>query len=135
MRKIIHIDMDCFYAAVEMRDNPSLQDKAVAVGGAPGRRGVLCTCNYEARRFGLHSAMSSAQAMKLCPELILLPVEMDKYRQVSVGIREIFKQYTEKIEPLSLDEVYLDVTDSLHYQGSATYIAQAIREQILQSQQ
>ena len=82
-RKIIHIDMDCFYAAIEMRENPDLANLPVAVGGSPNQRGVLCTCNYVARKFGLHSAMSSAHAMKLCPTLVLLPVNMTLYKQVS----------------------------------------------------
>jgi len=130
MRKIIHIDMDCFYAAVEMRDNPALRDKPIAVGGAANARGVLTTCNYAARKFGCHSAMPTARAFSLCPDLVLLPVAMDKYRAVSSDIHTIFRQYTDCIEPLSLDEAYLDVTDSAHCQGSATLIAQAIRNEI-----
>lgn len=130
MRKIIHIDMDCFYAAIEIRDNPTLQGKAVAVGGDPTRRGVLTTCNYEARRFGLHSAMSSAQAIKRCPDLVLLPVNMPLYRQVSAQIHQIFQRYTKIIEPLSLDEAYLDVTDCSACNGSATWIAKEIRQTI-----
>ena len=130
-RKIIHIDMDCFYAAVEMREDPRLKGKPVAVGGLPEQRGVLATCNYEARKFGLHSAMSSAQAVKRCPNLILIPPNFALYRQVSQQIHEIFQRYTAIIEPLSLDEAYLDVTDSTHYSGSATWIAQAIRQEIV----
>ena len=129
-RKIIHIDMDCFYASVEMRDNPALQGKPVAVGGTAERRGVLATCNYEARKFGLHSAMSSAQALKRCPNLVLIPVDMPKYKAVSQQIHQIFQQYTDIIEPLSLDEAYLDVTDSDHCLGSATWIASEIRQRI-----
>lgn len=129
-RKIIHIDMDCFYAAIEMRENPALIGKPVAVGGSANQRGVLTTCNYEARKFGLHSAMPTSQALKRCPHLILLPVNMPLYKAVSAQIHQIFQRYTEVIEPLSLDEAYLDVTDCKLHSGSATWIAQAIREDI-----
>ncbi|WP_044471099.1 DNA polymerase IV [Mannheimia massilioguelmaensis] len=129
-RKIIHIDMDCFYAAIEMRENPSLKDKPIAVGGNVQQRGVLTTCNYPARKFGLHSAMPTAQALKLCPKLILLPVNMPLYKQVSKQIHEIFHRYTDNIEPLSLDEAYLDVTDCEQCSGSATWIAEEIRQTI-----
>ncbi|MCF6765732.1 DNA polymerase IV [Thiotrichales bacterium 19S3-7] len=134
MRKIIHIDMDCFYAAVEVRDNPKLIGKPVAVGGSVEKRGVLATCNYEAREYGLHSAMPTAQALKLCPHLTLLSGNMAKYRQVSESIRRIFKTYTHLVEPLSLDEAYLDVTDCPLYKGSATWIAESIREKIADSE-
>ncbi len=129
-KKIIHIDMDCFFAAVEMRDNPQLGDKPVAVGGSERQRGVISTCNYAARKYGVRSAMATATAMKLCPELILLPGRMDVYKTVSKQIREIFRRYTDLIEPLSLDEAYLDVSDSTMCKGSATLIAQAIRHDI-----
>lgn len=129
-RKIIHIDMDCFYAAIEMRENPSLIGKPVAVGGMVKHRGVLATCNYEARRFGLHSAMSTAQALKRCPKLILIPPNMPLYQSVSEQIHHIFRRYTELIEPLSLDEAYLDVTNSHQCSGSATWIAKEIRDAI-----
>ncbi|MDC2824859.1 DNA polymerase IV [Rodentibacter pneumotropicus] len=129
-RKIIHIDMDCFYASVEIRDNPSLQGKPVAVGGSSRQRGVLTTCNYEARKFGLHSAMATAQAVKKCPNLILVPVNMPLYKQVSAQIHQIFSRYTDIIEPLSLDEAYLDVTDCKKCSGSATLIAKEIRHAI-----
>lgn len=129
-KKIIHIDMDCFYAAVEIRDNPSLADKPVAVGGSAEERSVLCTCNYIARKFKVRSAMATAYAKRLCPDLIVLPVNMQKYREVSEIIRAIFLEFTLLVEPLSLDEAYLDVTDSPHYQGSATVIANAIRQKI-----
>ncbi|TCK01736.1 DNA polymerase-4 [Volucribacter psittacicida] len=129
-RKIIHIDMDCFYAAIEMRENPTLVGKPIAVGRKPEQRGVLTTCNYEARKFGLHSAMSSAEAIKRCPQLILVPPNFPLYRQVSQQIHQIFQQYTHLIEPLSLDEAYLDVTECRQHSGSATWIAEAIREQI-----
>ena len=131
MRKIIHIDLDCFYAAVEVRDNPTLAGKPVGVGGASNsKRGVLCTANYEARQFGVRSAMSSYKAKQLCKDLILVPVNMEKYKQISQQIHAIFKRYTAIIEPLSLDEAYLDVTDCPLYKGSATLIAEAIRQDI-----
>lgn len=126
-RKIIHCDCDCFYASIEMRDNPQLAGKPVAVGGSPRRRGVVATCNYEARRFGIHSAMASATARKRCPDLIIIKPDMEKYRQASALIHEIFNRYTQLIEPLSLDEAYLDVTDCEEFDGSATRIATAIR--------
>lgn len=135
MRKIIHVDMDCFYAAIEVRDNPSLRGRPVAVGGSASQRGVLCTCNYEARRYGVRSAMPTSQALKQCPELVLLPVNMEKYKKVSQHIREIFEKYTHKIEPLSLDEAYLDVSNNPYSNGSATLIAQNIREEIFHSEQ
>ncbi|MFS1701749.1 DNA polymerase IV, partial [Alteromonas sp. AMM-1] len=108
MRKIIHVDMDCFYAAVEMRDNPALQHVPIAIGGSSDRRGVIATCNYQARQFGVRSAMASAYALKLCPELKLIPGRMAVYQEESRKIREIFADYATKIEPLSLDEAYLD---------------------------
>jgi DNA polymerase-4 len=134
-QKIIHVDMDCFYAAIEVRDNPSLSNKPVAVGGAQSQRGVLCTCNYIARQYGVHSAMSTAYALKLCPDLIVLPVSMDKYRAAAVIIRSIFHEYTNLVEPLALDEAYLDVTNSIYYNGSATLIAKAIKEKIFNTVQ
>lgn len=130
MRKIIHVDCDCFYAAVEMRDNPSLVGKPIAVGGSSSRRGVLSTCNYEARAFGLHSAMPTAQAVKLCPQVILLPHRFDVYREASEQVNAIYRRYTDIIEPLSLDEAYLDVSDVELLHGSATLIAQDIRQAI-----
>jgi DNA polymerase-4 len=132
MRKIIHIDMDCYFAAVEMRDFPELKGKPVAVGGRSDRRGVISTCNYEARKFGVRSAMSSHKALLLCPNLVLVPGRMEVYKSVSVQIRAVFARYTDIIEPLSLDEAYLDVSDSSHCHGSATLIAKAIRDDIFQ---
>ena len=131
MRKIIHIDMDCFYAAVEMRDNPAYQNIPLAVGG-DGPRSVLCTCNYLAREYGVRSAMPAIKAKQLCPDLKIVAGRMDVYQHISKKIREIFLRYTELIEPLSLDEAFLDVTDSSLHQGSATLIAQEIRQVILQ---
>ncbi|CAI2527875.1 DNA polymerase IV [Serratia plymuthica] len=130
MRKIIHVDMDCFFAAVEMRDDPSLRDIPLAIGGSADRRGVISTANYPARRYGVHSAMSTAMALKLCPHLKLLPGRMAAYKEASLHIREIFARYTSLIEPLSLDEAYLDVTDCTQCNGSATLIAQEIRQAI-----
>ncbi|WP_413503785.1 DNA polymerase IV [Serratia grimesii] len=130
MRKIIHVDMDCFFAAVEMRDDPSLRDIPLAIGGSADRRGVISTANYPARRYGVHSAMSTAMALKLCPHLKLLPGRMAAYKEASQHIREIFARYTPLIEPLSLDEAYLDVTDCIQCNGSATLIAQQIRQAI-----
>ncbi|WP_115385477.1 DNA polymerase IV [Legionella gratiana] len=130
IRKIIHIDMDCFYAAIEMRDFPDLANKPLAVGGDANRRGVIATCNYAARQFGVRSAMPTAQALKLCRQLILRPVRMDVYQKESQYIRALFAEYTDLIEPLSLDEAYLDVTHSLQCKGSATWIAQELRERI-----
>ncbi|HAT1597301.1 TPA: DNA polymerase IV [Legionella pneumophila] len=135
IRKIIHIDMDCFYAAIEMRDFPELANKPIAVGGEASRRGVIATCNYAARQFGIHSAMPTAHALKLCRELILRPVRMDIYQKESQYIRTLFAEYTDIIEPLSLDEAYLDVTESTQCQGSATWIAQEIRARIYQTRQ
>ena len=130
--KIIHVDMDCFYAAVEMRDNPALRDIPIAIGGSRERRGVISTANYPARKYGVRSAMPTATALKLCPHLKLLPGRFDAYKEASQQIRDIFLRYTPLIEPLSLDEAYLDVTDSPHCHGSATLIARDIRETIFQ---
>ncbi len=130
MKKIIHIDMDCFFAAVEMRENPALVGKPMAVGGSSSQRGVLSTCNYEARKYGLHSAMPTKQALQKCPDLILVPSNMELYKSVSKQIHQIFQRYTNIIEPLSLDEAFLDVTDCPLFHNSATWIAQAIRYDI-----
>ncbi|OAN13952.1 DNA polymerase IV [Photobacterium jeanii] len=122
--------MDCFYAAVEMRDDPSLRDIPIAIGGRSEQRGVISTCNYLAREYGVRSAMATGHAFKLCPNLTLVPGRMSVYKEVSQQIREIFSRYTDKIEPLSLDEAYLDVTDCELLHGSATLIAQDIRRAI-----
>lgn len=129
-RKIIHIDADCFFAALEMRDDIRLRQGPIAVGGKQDRRGVIATCNYEARKFGVRSAMASSQAVRLCPDLIIVPGRMDVYRQASQQMREIFFDYADRVEPLSLDEAYLDVTDCQRCQGSATLIAEEIRQRI-----
>ena len=130
VRKIIHCDCDCFYAAIEMRDDPRLRGLPLAVGGSPTMRGVVATCNYEARRFGVRSAMASAHALKLCPQLLILPPAMDKYRRASEQILAIYRDYTPLVEPLSLDEAHLDVTGVDRCRGSATLIAEEIRARI-----
>ena len=129
-RKIIHVDMDCFYAAVEEKYNPNYKGRPLAVGGPANSRGVICTANYEARKFGVKAAVPSSRAAKLCPHLIIVPPRFDLYRKESQTVREIFHSFTNKVEPLSLDEAYLDVTDCTQLHGSATLIAQEIRRQI-----
>lgn len=129
LRKIIHVDMDAFYASVEQRDEPSLRGLPVAVGGSSGR-GVVAAASYEARRFGVRSAMPSVRAARLCPDLIFRKPRFEVYRQVSQQIRAIFLDYTPHVEPLSLDEAYLDVTADLKGIGSATRIAEQIRRRI-----
>ena len=126
-RKIIHIDMDSFFASVEIRDNPNLKNKPVAVGGKANERGVLTTCNYIARKFGLHSAMPTKQAQKLCKDLVVLPVDIMKYRNSSKEIFKIFKCYSKKIEPVSIDEAFLDVSDSDYCLGDPEEMARQIR--------
>ena len=126
MRKIVHIDMDCFYAAIEERENPSLRGKPVGVAGS-SRRGVLTTANYEARKFGCRSAMPVFKALELCPQLVLVPVRFELYRGVSARIRAIFGRFTDRIEPLSLDEAYLDLS---HLKSSGAALAREIRTQI-----
>jgi DNA polymerase-4 len=128
-RKIIHIDMDAFYASVEQRDNPELRGKPVAVGGSR-ERGVVAAASYEARKFGVHSAMPSVSAKRKCPDLIFVKPRFDAYKAVSLQIREIFAEHTPLVEPLSLDEAYLDVTENLKGVASATEIAKEIRAKI-----
>ena len=128
MRKIIHIDMDCFYAAIEERDDPSLRGKPIGVAGST-RRGVLTTANYEARKFGCRSAMPVFKALELCPQLTLVPVRFEVYRAESSRIRAIFGRFTDLIEPLSLDEAYLDVS---HLQSGGAAVAREIRAQIFE---
>jgi DNA polymerase-4 len=129
LRKIIHVDMDAFFASVEQRDNPELRGKPVAVGGA-GTRGVVAAASYEARKFGVRSAMPGQTARRLCPDLIFVRHRIEVYHEVSRQIRAIFRHYTPHVEPLSLDEAYLDVTDDLKGIGSATMIAEEIRRRI-----
>lgn len=130
MRKIIHIDMDCFYAAVEVKHRPGLRGKPLGIGGPPNSRSVLCTASYEARKFGVRSAMPSSQAVRLCPDLILIPPDFELYKNESLAVRDIFERFTDLIQPLSLDEAYLDVTESSKRFGSATQIAREIRAAI-----
>jgi len=129
-RKIIHIDMDAFYASIEQRDFPEYRNKPIVVGGSPEGRGVVATASYEARKFGIHSAMSSRRAQQLCPEVIFIRPRFHVYKEVSNKLREIFKRYTDLIEPLSLDEAYLDVTHDKLNIGSAIEIAKQIKQAI-----
>jgi DNA polymerase-4 len=130
VRKIIHVDMDAFYAAIEQRDNPSLKGKPIAVGGSPDGRGVVATASYEARKFGVHSAMSSRRAAQLCDHLMFVRPRFDVYKDVSNAIRSIFRRYTDIVEPLSLDEAYLDVTTDKMGVDSAIDVAKRIKEEI-----
>lgn len=134
-KKIIHIDMDAFYASVEQRDNKALQGQPLIVGGDPNGRGVVATASYEARKFGVHSAMSCFRAKQLCPQAIFMRPRFDVYRAISQQIRQIMTQYTTIIEPLSLDEAYLDVSNSPFENGSATLIANQIRQKIFEQTQ
>lgn len=129
-RSIIHIDMDAFFASVEQRDNPAYRNQPVIVGGKKGSRGVVSTASYEARKFGVHSAMSMAEAVRRCPNGIYLPVDMEKYHSVSTEIMAIFKRFTPLVEAVSLDEAFLDVTESRLLFGEATEIARKIKEMI-----
>lgn len=130
VRKIIHVDMDAFYASVEQRDRPELRGKPVVVGGPPNSRGVVSTCSYEARKFGIHSAMPSSQAYRLCPHAVFLKPRFEEYKKVSLQVREIFYEYTDLVEPLSLDEAYLDVTQNKKGLMLATEIAKEILREI-----
>lgn len=128
-RKIIHVDCDCFYAAVEMRDDPSLREVPLAVGGEGGR-GVVTTCNYKARAFGVRSAMPGGEARRLCPGLVTVPTDMARYRAVSKQVMAILRELTDLVEPLSLDEAYLDVSEVSDHKGSATLMAQYLRQRV-----
>lgn len=130
MRKIIHVDMDAFFAQVEMRDNPRLKGKPLIVGGDPNERGVVATCSYEARKYGIHSAMPGKTAKVLCPHAIFVRPRFEVYKAVSAQIGEIFRRYTDKVEFLSLDEAYLDVTENKKQMSSATQIAKEIKAAI-----
>src|SRR5262244_3316480 len=112
IRRILHVDMDAFYASVEQRDTPALRGKPLAVGGQPDRRGVVAAASYEARAFGVHSAMSMAKAVRLCPSLVIVPPDFTRYRAASQAVFSIFREATPLVEPLSLDEAYLDVTEN-----------------------
>lgn len=128
-RKIIHVDCDCFYAAVEMRDDPSLREVPLAVGGAGGR-GVVTTCNYKARAFGVRSAMPGSEARRLCPGLVTVPTDMARYQAASKQVMAILRELTDLVEPLSLDEAFLDVSEITDHKGSATLMARYLRERI-----
>src|SRR6478736_10234990 len=130
-RKIVHIDMDAFYASVEQRDDPQLRGKPVIVAWR-GNRSVVCAASYEARKFGVRSAMPAIQAERLCPNAVFLPPDFPRYRTVSRQVRDIFRRHTDLIEPLSLDEAYLDVTQNKTGLTTATQVARTIREQIRQ---
>src|SRR5260370_182461 len=127
---ILHVDMDAFYASVEERDNPDLVGKPVIVGGTAEGRGVVCTANYVARQYGIHSAMPAITAVRLCPQGVFLPLRMDHYAQISREIREIFDGFTPLVEPLSLDEAFLDVTGCEGLFGPAPQIGRKIKEEI-----
>lgn len=129
MKKIIHIDMDCFFAAIEIRDNPTLACQAIAVGGQ-NRRSVLTTCNYIARQYGIHSGMKTSEALQRCSSLTVIPVNLEKYRAVSKKLNAILLQYSNVVEMISLDEAYIDVSGISLYRGSATLIAQRIKDHI-----
>ena len=133
-KKIIHIDMDAFYANVEQRDNPELRGKPIAIGSA-SPRGVVATASYEARKYGVHSALPSVTALRRCPKLIFVRGNMEKYKTISVQIRKIFEEFTDLVEPLSLDEAYLDVTENKKNNPSATILANEIRKRIFEETQ
>ena len=130
VRRIVHVDMDAFYASVEQRDDPALRGRPVVVGGPPNGRGVVAACSYEARRFGVRSAMPSAEAGRRCPEAVFVPPRFDVYRAVSAEIHEVFRRYTDAVEPLSLDEAYLDLTGARLVGGSAVATAREIKRLI-----
>src|SRR6266480_4924658 len=134
-RAILHLDLDAFYASIEQRDHPEYRGKPVIVGGSPDRRGVVATASYEARKFGVHSAMPSRTAQRLCPEAIFLPARFEVYRSVSQQIMAIFRQQTTLVEPLSLDEAYLDVTDAVQTLEKAVRLAREIKRQIWEQTQ
>lgn len=129
MRKIVHVDLDAFYASVEQRDDPSLRGRPVVVAWK-GQRSVVCAASYEARKFGIHSAMPAVRAERLCPEAVFVPPDFSRYKTASAAVRAIFERHTDKVEPLSLDEAYLDVTENLTGLATATAVAERIRAQI-----
>src|SRR5262245_29406561 len=130
VRRIIHVDMDAFYASVEQRDNPSLKGQPVVVGGQPDRRGVVAAASYEARDFGVRSAMSMAKAVRLCPSLVIVRPDMAKYKEASGRVFAIFREVTPLVEPLSLDEAYLDVTENGWGEPTATGVARRLKTAI-----
>src|SRR5436190_16562385 len=130
MRRILHVDMDAFYASVEQRDDPSLRGKPLAVGGRPNERGVVAAASYEARNYGVYSAMSMSKAIRLCPELVVVPPDFARYKAASNLIFRIFRDVTPLVEPLSLDEAYLDVTENAWAEPLATAVARRLKERI-----
>src|SRR3990170_4346891 len=130
IRRIVHIDMDAFYASVEQRDNPSLRGKPLVVGGQPNRRGVVAAASYEARAFGVRSAISMAKAVRLCPSLVIVPPDFARYKAASNAVFTLFRAVTPLVEPLSLDEAYLDVTENQWGEPSATRVAKRLKERI-----
>ena len=129
-RKIIHVDMDAFYASVEQRDRPELRGRPVVVGGRPGMRGVVAACSYEARAFGVHSAMPTSRAERLCPDAVFVRPRMDRYVSVSREVRQIFREVTDRVEPLSLDEAYLDVSENKLNEPLAGKLARHLKDEI-----
>src|SRR6476469_8293408 len=132
VRRILHIDMDAFYASGEQRDKPHLRGKPVAVGGQPDQRGVVAAASYEARAFGVRSAMSMAKAVRLCPSLVIVPPDFQRYKAVSSQVFAIFREVTPLVEPLSLDEAYLDVTDNAWQEPLATRVAKRLKARIVE---
>jgi DNA polymerase IV len=130
VRRIVHVDMDAFYASIEQRDDPSLRGRPVAVGRGPSERGVVAAASYEARKFGVHSAMASGVALRLCPDLVLVPPAFEKYRAVSTAVFEIFRSVTPLVEPLSLDEAYLDVTENAWHEPLGMTVARRLKDAI-----
>src|SRR6478672_613938 len=130
MRRIVHIDMDAFYASVEQRDDPALRGRPLAVGGQPNRRGVVAAASYEARAFGVHSAMSMARAVRLCPSLVIVPPDFSRYKAASQAVFGLFREVTPLVEPLSLDEAYLDVTDNAWGEQFGTAVAKRLKQRI-----
>jgi DNA polymerase-4 len=135
MRRIVHLDMDAFYASVEQRDEPGLRGKPVAVGGRPESRGVVAAASYEARTFGVRSAMPMARALRLCPQLVIVHPDFERYRQVSRRVRELLRTCTPLVEPLSLDEAYLDVTENNWHEPLATNVAKRLKREIFETTQ
>src|SRR5476651_759155 len=132
IRRILHVDMDAFYASVEQRDDPSLRGKPLAVGGQPHKRGVVAAASYEARTFGVHSAMAMSKAVRLCPQLVIVPPDFGRYKAVSSLIFSIYRAVTPLVEPLSLDEAYLDVTENAWGEPLATEAAKRLKQRIVE---